>query len=165
MLLMLLFLLKFLSLPRSCLLFCFTAAAASLSASFAVGCGSCGVVYISDIFTLSMLAISRYEVPRTNKTEPCEAEKTIKKKKKEARKLASFKRHNSRKVLKKALKNRVRSNIKALRALKDKEKARAAEHPPADREGGSGDSGEASTSDMYEGYSLKHLPLATRPQD
>ncbi|CAE7259543.1 hmu, partial [Symbiodinium sp. CCMP2456] len=120
-------------------------------------CKSKGLASLDVLTPEPVPSMAKKKVPKT--TKPCADEKTKKK-----RKLASFKRHNSRKVLKKGLKQRVRSNIKALKALKKKEKARAAECP-AHHEAGSGDSGEAVTSDdTYHGYCLKHLPLATRPQ-
>ena len=80
-------------------------------------------------------------------------------KKKGGRKLATFRRHQSRKLLKKKLRKTVKANVKALKEMKKKEKKRALEREAAS------ESREENGSDVYQGYSLKHLPLETRPQD
>ncbi|CAE6954245.1 hmu [Symbiodinium sp. KB8] len=71
------------------------------------------------------------------------------------RKLATFKRHHARRVLKKKLKKSIRANKRALKELNEKQKTRAAEASAEAKDG----------EDEYQGYSLKDLPLETRPQD
>lgn len=82
------------------------------------------------------------------------------KKKKNGRKLATFKRHHARQLVKKKLKKSIKANKRALKDLEEKQNKRAA-LASASR-GSSSDDRDGE--DKYEGYCLKHLPLEARPQ-
>ena len=103
---------------------------------------------VGDNFILSLFSFLILEyISEVAKPEPCDPAPR--------RKLATFKRHHARRVLKKKLKKSIRANKRALKELNEKQKTRAAEASAEAKDG----------EDEYQGYSLKDLPLETRPQD